>query len=59
VSISDGAAADGPPRPVRLSQLFGEHDTLLLYSFMFGPEMERPCPMCTSLLEAWTDPRRI
>ena len=36
-----------------------EHDTLLLYSFMFGPEMERPCPMCTSLLEAWTDPRRI
>jgi predicted dithiol-disulfide oxidoreductase (DUF899 family) len=44
-------AADEPTRQVRLSELFGEHDTLLLYSFMYGPEMSRPCQMCTSLLD--------
>ncbi len=33
---------------VRLSQLFGDHDTLAIYSYMFGPQREAPCPMCTS-----------
>jgi predicted dithiol-disulfide oxidoreductase (DUF899 family) len=46
-----GLSADGPPRQVRLSELFGGHDTLLLYSFMFSPDMSRPCRMCTSLLD--------
>jgi predicted dithiol-disulfide oxidoreductase (DUF899 family) len=45
-------AGDRPTRQVRLSDLFGEHDTLLLYSFMYGPEMSRPCRMCTSLLDS-------
>jgi predicted dithiol-disulfide oxidoreductase (DUF899 family) len=36
---------------VRLSELFGAHGTLLLYSFMYGPDMARPCQMCTSLLD--------
>jgi predicted dithiol-disulfide oxidoreductase (DUF899 family) len=44
-------SADGPAQQVRLSQLFGGHDTLLLYSFMFSPDMSRPCRMCTSLLD--------
>ncbi len=44
-------AADGPTREVRLSELFGGHDSLLLYSFMYGPELSRPCQMCTSLLD--------
>jgi len=39
------------PEPVRLSELFGEHSTLLLYSFMFGPERDEPCPGCTHLLD--------
>jgi len=43
--------ADAPTREVRLSALFGDYDSLLLYSFMYGPEMSRPCPMCTSLLD--------
>jgi predicted dithiol-disulfide oxidoreductase (DUF899 family) len=30
--------------------LFGDKETLILYSFMFGPERGRPCPMCTNLL---------
>ena len=35
------------------SSLFGDKQTLAVYSYMFGPERERPCPMCTSLLSAW------
>src|SRR5215469_10204088 len=29
--------------------LFGDKQTLVVYSYMFGPQRERPCPMCTSL----------
>lgn len=39
-------------RRVRLSELFGPHATLVAYSFMFGPDMERPCPMCTAMLDS-------
>jgi predicted dithiol-disulfide oxidoreductase (DUF899 family) len=46
-----GLAGDEPVTQVRLSQLFGPHDTLLLYSFMYTADMERPCQMCTSLLD--------
>jgi predicted dithiol-disulfide oxidoreductase (DUF899 family) len=35
---------------VGLADLFGEHDTLVTYFWMYGPERERPCPMCTNLL---------
>ena len=38
-------------RPVRLSELFGDKRTLLLYSYMYGPAMERPCPSCTAMLD--------
>ncbi len=39
-------------KPVRLSELFeGPKDTLIIYSFMYGPKMARPCPMCTSILD--------
>jgi predicted dithiol-disulfide oxidoreductase (DUF899 family) len=38
---------------VRFSQLFSEgKDSLIIYSFMFGPEMEQACPSCTSILDA-------
>jgi len=38
---------------VRLSQLFdGGKDSLIVYNFMYGPEMESPCVMCTSMLDA-------
>lgn len=39
------------PEKVKLSELFGSHDTLILYSFMYGPEREQPCPGCTHLLD--------
>jgi len=40
-----------PPRAVRLSELFGARDTVVAYSFMYGPRMEKACPMCTSMLD--------
>jgi predicted dithiol-disulfide oxidoreductase (DUF899 family) len=43
---------------VRLADLFGRHDTLVTYFWMFGPERERPCPMCTSFLGAMDIPAR-
>ncbi|MDG2535535.1 DUF899 family protein [Sphingomonas sp. HITSZ_GF] len=46
-------AFEGEDGPVRLADLFGGHDTLVVYTWMFGPQRERPCPMCTSLLSAW------
>jgi predicted dithiol-disulfide oxidoreductase (DUF899 family) len=43
----------GAQGPVRLSSLFaGGKDTLVIYSFMYGPERERPCPGCTHFLDA-------
>ncbi|MEX3629643.1 MAG: DUF899 family protein [Burkholderia sp.] len=41
-----------------LAELFGRHDTLVVYSYMFGPTRQRPCPMCTSLLGAWNGEAR-
>ncbi len=39
-------------RAVLLSELFEPgKDSLILYSFMYGPDMAEPCPMCTSLLD--------
>ena len=38
---------------VKLSELFAHgKDTLLVYSYMFGPRMAAPCPMCTSMLDS-------
>jgi predicted dithiol-disulfide oxidoreductase (DUF899 family) len=31
-----------------LAGLFGDHETLVTYFWMYGPERERPCPMCTN-----------
>lgn len=39
--------------PVTLSDLFKhEQASLVLYSFMYGPAMESPCPSCTSMLDS-------
>lgn len=41
------------PVATRLSQLFSEgKDTLIIYSYMYGPEMAQPCVSCTSILDA-------
>jgi predicted dithiol-disulfide oxidoreductase (DUF899 family) len=44
---------DGAVQQVRLSELFTPgKDTLLLYSYMYGPQMREPCVACTSILDA-------
>lgn len=35
---------------VGLVDLFGDKDTLVTYFWMYGPQRERPCPMCTNWL---------
>jgi predicted dithiol-disulfide oxidoreductase (DUF899 family) len=44
---------EGATGPVSFADLFGDKQTLAIYSYMYGPQRERPCPMCTSLLSAW------
>ena len=38
---------------VKFSELFGGKNTLLLYSCMFGPNWDKPCPSCTSLMDGF------
>src|SRR5258708_9871301 len=44
---------EGEKGRASFADLFGDKDTLVVYSYMFGAQRERPCPMCTSLLSAW------
>lgn len=41
-----------------LADLFGRHDTLITYFWMYGPQRERPCPMCTAFLGGLDGPAR-
>jgi predicted dithiol-disulfide oxidoreductase (DUF899 family) len=43
--------ADGGSTPVTLTELFGEHDQLVVYHLMFHPEDDAACPMCSM----WVD----
>lgn len=51
--VPEDYAFEGPNGSVRLSQMFGDKDTLVVYSMMFGPQRERACPMCTAMLTSW------
>lgn len=51
--VSKDYRFDGERGRVGFADLFGDKDTLAVYAYMFGPQRERPCPMCTSLLSAW------
>ena len=44
---------DGELVETTLSELFGsDQSTLFIYSFMYAPDMDEACPMCTSILDA-------
>jgi predicted dithiol-disulfide oxidoreductase (DUF899 family) len=46
-------AESGPTRTVPLSGLFEPgKESLVLYSFMYGPKMKAPCPSCSSMLDS-------
>ena len=49
---------DEDGKSVGLADLFGQHDTLITYFWMYGPQRKRPCPMCTSLLGGLDVPSR-
>ena len=44
---------DGKEGTVGFAELFGDKDTLVIYSFMYGPQRETGCAMCTSQMSAW------
>jgi predicted dithiol-disulfide oxidoreductase (DUF899 family) len=44
---------EGEAGKVMLADLFGDKQTLVIYSYMFGPQREQPCPMCTSFMSTW------
>jgi predicted dithiol-disulfide oxidoreductase (DUF899 family) len=46
---------EGPDGPIGLAGLFGDRQTLVIYSYMFGPQREKPCPMCTSFMGTWEE----
>jgi predicted dithiol-disulfide oxidoreductase (DUF899 family) len=48
----DEADDAGNVRRVRMSELFGRGNSLVVYSYMYGPAMAKPCPMCTSMLDS-------
>lgn len=41
---------EGERGQMSMAGLFGDKGTLIVYSYMFGPQRESPCPMCTNLL---------
>jgi predicted dithiol-disulfide oxidoreductase (DUF899 family) len=51
--VSGDYRFQGESGPSDFAGLFAGKQTLVAYSYMFGPERERPCPMCTNLLGAW------
>jgi len=38
---------DGAPQTVKLSDLFGARDTLMVAHYMWAPKSDAPCPMCS------------
>jgi len=50
--IREDYTFDNEKGPIRMSQLFADgKDTLVVYSFMYGPKMPEACPLCTSILD--------
>ena len=50
--IREDYTFDNEKGPIRMSQLFADgKDTLVVYSFMYGPKMAEACPSCTSILD--------
>ena len=49
--VFERIGADMRPEHVPMSALFGPHDTLILYSFMYGPDRDLPCDGCVTLID--------
>jgi predicted dithiol-disulfide oxidoreductase (DUF899 family) len=51
--VSGGKVGKTLGERIKFSELFGDKPTLLLYSWMFGPGWDKPCPSCTSLMDGF------
>jgi predicted dithiol-disulfide oxidoreductase (DUF899 family) len=51
--VTKAYAFEGEGGPTDFAGLFGDKTTLVIYSYMYGPQRAQPCPMCTSLLSSW------
>ncbi|TFW18098.1 DUF899 family protein [Duganella callida] len=56
--VPDYDFCDENGETVKLADMFGPHDTLITYFWMYGPQRERPCPMCTAFLGALDTPSK-
>src|SRR5215471_18523368 len=54
----DYAFTDENGKTVKMADMFGPRDTLVTYFWMYGPQRQRPCPMCTSFLGSLDTPTR-
>lgn len=44
---------EGENGKANFADLFDGKQTLSIYSYMFGPQRQTPCPMCTSFMSTW------
>jgi predicted dithiol-disulfide oxidoreductase (DUF899 family) len=51
--VTKSYSFEGEHGKASLADLFGDKPTLVIYSYMFGPQREKPCPMCTSFMGTW------
>lgn len=56
--VADHEFRDENGKIVQWVDLFGDHDTLVTYFWMYGPDRERPCPMCTAFIGSLDVPAR-
>ncbi|HJY63608.1 MAG TPA: DUF899 family protein, partial [Ignavibacteria bacterium] len=50
--VFDELDLEGKIKKTKLSELFsGEKNTLIIYSFMYGPNEKSPCVMCNSIID--------
>ncbi len=43
---------DRSGRETPFTELFGDHDSLVLYTMMFGSDWDAPCPSCTCIVDS-------
>jgi predicted dithiol-disulfide oxidoreductase (DUF899 family) len=51
--VSGGESPRKLGADIEFAELFGNKDTLIIYSFMFGPNWDKPCMSCTSLMDGF------
>jgi predicted dithiol-disulfide oxidoreductase (DUF899 family) len=53
--VTKAYVLEGESGKVSFAELFGDKETLVVYSYMFGPQREKSCPMCASFMGTWEE----